>query len=315
MILNPIMPVVVLVILCVVLIFLALILKTITLKIVSICVIIIMFVVGLRPMIKNDETITYRNNVDVIFVMDNTLSMLAEDYNGNDRRIDAVIDDIEYIITKIPGAYYSLISFGNSSVINLRFTSDAKAAVIAAKTIHQTDAFYARGSTVTIFKDDLKKILESSVKKNERKRVVLILTDGENTTDKKVESLAELKQYVDDGAVLGYGTASGGKMKVDEFNTGEYTYLEDMTGGYPWPDAVSKIDENNLKKMASELGVEYIHMDKQSNINNKINEIKNMATMDEGEPEYFYSDIYYFFCWPLLGLMLIDLVLIKKEYA
>ena len=110
MILNPIMPVVVLVILCVVLIFLALILKTITLKIVSICVIIIMFVVGLRPMMKNDETIAYRNNIDVIFVMDNTLSMLAEDYNGNDRRIDAVIDDIEYIITKIPGAYYSLIS-------------------------------------------------------------------------------------------------------------------------------------------------------------------------------------------------------------
>lgn len=314
MILNPIMPVIVLIILCIVLVVLVLGLKTRALKILGICAVGLLLIIGLRPMVPNGELITYKSNIEVIFVMDSTLSMLAEDYGGGSRRIDVMIDDVENIVGELPGAYYSLISFGNSSVINLRSTIDANAAVTAARTVRQTDPFYARGSNITVFKEDLEKILKSLAKKNERKRVVFLLTDGEDTAGKELESLADLKQYVDDGAVLGYGTVAGGKMKVDEFGTGEYTYLKDKTGGYPWPDALSKIDENNLKKMASGLGVDYIHVEKQSDVMNKIKSISNLQELDDGESEHAYDDVYYIFAWFLLGVLLAMLVLMKREY-
>jgi Ca-activated chloride channel family protein len=150
-------------------IWLAFSMPTKMLKILGICTVVLIIVIGLRPMLPNGEDVTFKNNVDVIFVMDGTLSMLAEDYNGNNRRIDAVIDDIQYIVDEIPGAYYSLIEFDNNSHINLRSTVDANAAATAAKTTHRVDEFYARGTTITIFKTDLTKILESSSKKDGRK--------------------------------------------------------------------------------------------------------------------------------------------------
>ena len=303
-------------------IWLAFSMPTKMLKILGICAVVLIIVIGLRPMLPNGEAVTFKNNVDVIFVMDGTLSMLAEDYNGNNRRIDAVIDDIQYIVDEIPGAYYSLIEFDNNSHINLRSTVDANAAATAAKTTHRVDEFYARGTTITIFKTDLTKILESSSKKDGRKRVVFIMTDGENTSDEKMESLQDLKDRIDGGAVLGYGTQQGGKMKVrdkdDDFCYGfssDYAdpeYLKDWSD-YPPKTAVSRIDEDNLKKMASELGIEYIHMDKQSNVRPIIDSTKAFQKMEEGGEEYSYDDIYYYFCWPLLVVLIAIFYLLKKE--
>ena len=43
-------------------------------------------------------------------------------------------------------------------------------------------------------------------------------------------------------------------------------------------DLESKIDENNLNKIATDLGIQYIRMDKQNNINDKINEVRNIRS-------------------------------------
>lgn len=320
MIINPIMPIILLMVIWGVALWLVLLMPTKILKVLGIFAIILMAVVGLRPMLPNGEVVAFKNNVDVIFVMDGTLSMLAEDYDGNGRRIDAVVSDIQYIVKEIPGAYYSLIEFDNNSHINLRSTIDANAAVTAAKTTHKLDEFYARGTTLTVFKNDLAKILESSSKKEERKRIVFVMTDGENTSEQKMDNLESLRDYIDGGAVLGYGTQHGGKMKVrdkeDYYSYGDsYTdpeYLQDWSN---WPPtiAISKIDETNLKKIASELGIEYIYMDKQSNVQPIIDNIKTFQNMEEGGEKYAYDDIYYYFCWPLVGILIAILYLMKKE--
>ena len=313
--LNPILPTAVLILLGILLIGAALLLKTKTLKIFGIIVAGLLVIVGLRPMVPDGESTAYHDNLDLIFVMDNTLSMLAEDYNGSSRRIDAVINDVQYITKQLPGTYYSLISFSNESTINLRSTTDTNAVATAVKTLHQTDAFYARGSTITIFKDDLAKLLQASVKKNERRRVVFIFTDGENTSEESLVSLSDLRQYIDDGAVLGYGTAQGGKMKVDEYGDGVYSYLEYYDENFYKTTAVSKIDETNLQKLATDLGVDYIHMQKSSDLDAKLADLLALRNLDEGGTELVYADLYYYFCWPLLGVLLAMLYLAKREYA
>ena len=47
-------------------------------------------------------------------------------------------------------------------------------------------------------------------------------------------------------------------------------YIKDRTDN---KNAVSKIDENNLNSIAKDLNIEYIYMDKQSNINKKLKDI------------------------------------------
>jgi Ca-activated chloride channel family protein len=89
----------------------------------------------------------------------------------------------------------------------------------------------------------------------DRKRVLIFLSDGENTA-KGVQqrSFAPLEKYVDHGAVLGYGTSAGGRMPTG----GEppWTFVRDLSHG---GDALSRIDETNLKKIAGQIGVEYAY--------------------------------------------------------
>src|SRR5690606_23478476 len=71
------------------------------------------------------------------------------------------------------------------------------------------------------------------------------------------ESFASSAKYVDGGSVLGYGTAEGGPMKQ---TTGRVTGSagEDHIE-YQGERAMSVIDEDNLKKVSEQLGIDYRH--------------------------------------------------------
>jgi Ca-activated chloride channel family protein len=89
----------------------------------------------------------------------------------------------------------------------------------------------------------------------DRHTVVVFLSDGENTkAGAQQRSFAPLAKYVDDGAVLGYGTSAGGRMPTG----GEppWTFVRDQSTGEV---ALSHVDETNLKKIAQQLGVDYAY--------------------------------------------------------
>lgn len=103
-------------------------------------------------------------------------------------------------------------------------------------------------------------------------------------------------------------------MKVKNRYTEVEEYLEDRTD-YPYVKAVSKIDENNLKQVANDMGIEYISMEKQANMLNKVSEIKNQAESKtlEGDMIASYKDMYYLFVIPLLGLLIFELITYKRK--
>lgn len=296
--------------------FIVLILKTDNkLKlIVRILIIIMIFIINLRFMVYDGTSSSYKSNYDVFLVVDNTISMVAEDYNGKGRRLDAVKEDLEYILNELPSAEYSLITYDNQSYIRSPLTSDRDTIDVLIETMDVKLSYYATGSSITNFKSDLKKMLENSKKKAGHKRVVFIVSDGENNTDEKIESLSDLSSLVDAGAVLGYGTTKGGMMKEKKWSTStEEEYIEDRSGGYPWPKAVSKIDEGNLKKMASDLDISYVHMEKQNNVDSVIKDIINNSDLSESDDIDSYSDTYYPFAAILTVLLLLELYLDKRE--
>lgn len=282
---------------------------------IRIAILVILFVVNLRPMIPGGSVEVFNSNLDVIFVVDTTLSMDALDYDGNHTRLSGVRDDLSYIVNELAGSSFSVISYDVSSQINLPLTKDNDAVLASINTLSVIDSLYARGSSITLFKEDLKTILESSSKKDDRVRIVFIVTDGEQNTKDNIKSLSDLKGYVQGGAVLGYGTSSGGKIKVETYTgSGKYEYLVDRSNGYPYPEAVSKIDENNLKTMAKELDVPYIHMEKQSNIDRVLKDIRKMRSLTDANKEYYYSDIYYYFSFMLIPLFIAELIIDRRMY-
>ena len=77
---------------------------------------------------------------------------------------------------------------------------------------------------------------------------------------------------------------------------------------FPYTDAISKIDENNLKKLASDMKISYTNMNTQENIKNTLKEIRQNATTstEEGDKTAGYEDICYWFALPLLLLLIYD---------
>ena len=114
----------------------------------------------------------------------------------------------------------------------------------------------------------MKRLKGSQAEHPERLRLVFYFGDGEQTRDDPPESMAAAAQYIGDGAVFGYGTEEGGPMRPnldfgvqldpDAPDPAPAPYLLDTTQAGS-PIAISRIDEDALKKVASELGVGYQH--------------------------------------------------------
>jgi Ca-activated chloride channel family protein len=278
-------------------------------------IIIFLILINLRIMLPSKDAKILTSNLDIFFVIDNTISMVAEDYSGGKPRLEAVKKDCEYIVNELNGANYSIITFNNTSTILTPLTKDSNMTIGAIKTITTMESSYAKGTSMNICLEDLESLLKRAEEKDGRKSIVFFISDGEITNDEKLKSFSSVKKYISDGAVLGYGTEKGGKMKVKDIFGENETYLEDRTSeSYPYPKAISKIDEKNLKKIADDMEIEYINMSKQSNIESKIKQIKREAnnSLDDSQ-KMLYNDIYFIFVIPLVLLLASEFIYYKKN--
>jgi len=265
------------------------------------------FLTNLRIMDKKYDAKVEMKNLDVLFVVDTTISMWAEDYKGSKTRMRGVLHDTEYIIDELSGSNFGLIRFDNRSQILAPFTQDHETVKDAFTTIKEPDIYYARGSSLNVSYDDMESLLLSSNQKDERMTILFYITDGEITDESELRSFKELEQYVDAGAVLGYGTTKGGKMKYGDYGN----YVQDPEKG---KDAISSIDETNLKKVASDLDIEYIHMTDTSKVAYLLESIKNGSSLTmEKSDSVSYEDTYFYYVIPLLIMLVLELVLFVRK--
>ncbi len=257
-------------------------------------------------MVPTDNSQVLTNNLDVLFVIDNTLSMGAEDYNGKNTRISGVKEDCKYIIEELSGARFSIIAFNNTAKILIPYTNDTNITLEAINILSPIGEATAKGSSLNTPLDTIITSLKSSQSKSDRIRILFFISDGEITDDSSLKSFKEISKYVSDGAILGYGTPTGGYMKSNDPYLEDDYYITDFTSD-DLNKAVSKIDEDNLKKIANDINIDYIHMEAQSKIHSKINNIKKLISSNiESSDKSSYEDTYYILVIPLLILLILE---------
>ena len=290
-------------------------------KISKTIIIIVLFLLNLRFMTPNGDSTQIKYDVDVLFVIDKSVSMRALDYNGEKERMEGVVNDCSYIIDTLNGASYSIITFGDSAERVVPFTSDADMVKAELKAITTEDDFYASGTSMKLAKKEMESTFKRAQKNKggDVKTIVFFISDGEITKEGELyESFSSLKQYVLGGAVMGYGTSSGGKMVSrlyeDEPSSSSY-YVFYYDNKYNKTTALSKIDEGNLKEIASDLGVGYVHMDKTSKIDSILKELKNEMLESQTAEEKIksYSDTYFYFAAALVICLIIDFIVRKRS--
>lgn len=288
---------------------------------IKIAIIFFLFIINLRFMLPNGETTAINTDINILFVIDTTVSMKALDYNGNKERFEGVINDCCYIVDELSNCKFSIITFGNEAHRVIPFTNDTDMVQAELKSIKVENDFYAKGSSMNIVKDLLEKTLKDEQKRKNgtEKNIVFFITDGEITREgETLKSFTDISQYIYNGAVLGYGTTTGGKMISSSYAndpTSEFYYIYFYNEDYMMTTAVSKLDENNLKQIAKDLGIDYIQMSKKSNVDYKISNIKQQIEMSKTTEEKIntYQDIYYYFAIPLLFLLIADMIIKKRR--
>ena len=218
--------------------------------------IVVVFAMLLRPGIPGGTSQTLATDTDVVIVVDTTASIVAEDWAGDRPRIDGVRADVQAIVDEYPGARFALISFDAAAQLRLPLTTDATALMSSLDVMRPEVTDQSRGSSIGIANRMLADTLSAAAKASpERARMVFYLGDGEQTASREPESFASSAKYVDGGAVLGYGTAEGGPMKkTTGAGAAAGAYIE-----YQGAPAMSVIDEDALRQVSEQLGVEYQH--------------------------------------------------------
>ncbi|MFF2347333.1 VWA domain-containing protein [Pseudarthrobacter sp. NPDC058119] len=235
-------------------------------------IVLLVLVAVLRPSMPGGSVQAATSDLDVFFVVDTTTSMVAEDYGKGSPRLDGVRRDIMAIAEQLPGARFSVITFDTTAHVRMPLSTDTLALETITDVMEPQVTAYARGSSITAARQVLSERLAAARdSRPDRPRLVYYLGDGEQTSGKEPDAMKVDGGLVAGGAVLGYGTSEGGRMKE---NTGQAAdaggpvgsgapaapanYVQDTRPGSSG-DALSHIDEGRLQTIASQLGVPYVH--------------------------------------------------------
>jgi Ca-activated chloride channel homolog len=240
-----------------------------------------LFGVAIGPSVYGPaEKTTFNSGNDVFIVLDTTGSVSAEDYNGEQTRLEGMRGDIAQIVEHFAGARFSLITFDAVALVRLPLTRDTNAVVSAVEVVQPEMTLYSHGSSISEPRELLADTLEAAQEAYpEHRRIVFYLGDGEQTIAEPPQSFADAGEFANAGLVLGYGTDEGGPMLA---NSGLYAedddepeYIMDRSD-YPYTVAKSTIDEGNLNDIADQLGIGYVHRTAPGAIPG-IDDIENLA--------------------------------------
>lgn len=233
------------------------------------CLALVMVLILAGPAAAVTES-TQVSNVEIYLVVDRTGSMAAEDWAGGPAagggtRLDGVKSDLTAIRDAWPQARFCILALDGAAARELPLTSDLDAVTSWIGSLQQEITQRSQGSSLDGMLPLLVQTLTRAKEKNpEDARLVYILSDGEATDDGRGAGAAgtagatwaKAGELTDGGAVLGYGTASGGMMRsFDGSSTpGSGKYILDPDTGKP---AVSVPDTQALASAAKALGVPY----------------------------------------------------------
>ena len=213
--------------------------------------------IALDPAVDGGKVAAVRSDADVLFVVDTTGSSGAEDYDGANPRLDGMRADMLGLVGEFPGAHFGLITFDSSSRIVVPWTTDVGAIDTAITLLRQERTIYARGTRLQLPIDAMDRMLPRS-DDGSRYSVVFYLSDGEQTFDgADPPAFRSLGRSVSAGAVLGYGTSDGGRMRIYASRDARLDqFIQDPETDQ---DAISFIDEGTLRSIADDLGIGYVH--------------------------------------------------------
>lgn len=250
--------------------------ETLAMRIRRIVICLLLMVCALSPSVMRATLQRAVNATNVIIALDITGSMRANDaqygHDGRMTRIDAARKVVKQITKSYANASYAAISFGASTCVDVPLTPDAKAVDNWIDTLRTEPTSVAQGTSLDAPIDQTLLTAKAIHDAHPDDTTVLyVISDGEETTQRKRRTFSSLRGYITHAFVIGVGSAQGARIPIgrteltlDDDSTDQNTdaseskdWVIDPSTGKP---GISKLDEKNLRNIADELSGKYVHI-------------------------------------------------------
>jgi Ca-activated chloride channel family protein len=276
-------------------------------------IVVLLLFIASDPAIDGGKVAALRSDADVLFVVDTTGSSGAEDYGQGGRRIDGMQADIKRLIEEFPGAHFALITFDSSARLVVPWTTDVAAFDTAVTLVRQERTIYARGSRLELPLETMARAVPRT-DDGSRYQVVFYFSDGEQTFDgAEPADFRSLRPEISSGAVLGYGTAEGGRIRVYSERDSELDlFIQDPETG---EDAISRIDEDTLRGIAEDLGLSYLHRTSADGLDDLASAIADDAERERTGDREGDRRLYWVAAFGIVALVLWQLAATSVEFS
>ena len=245
-----------------------------------------------------------REGVDVVFALDVSKSMLAEDIAPN--RLEKSKQLVTQIVNSLSGDRIGIIGYAGSAFPQLPITTDFAAAKMFLSNMN-TDMVSSQGTAISQAITMAQTYYDDEQQTN---RVLFIVSDGE---DHEGQALAIANQAADNGIrifTIGVGTEKGGWIPIKR--NGELTgYKRDQSG----ERVITKRGEETLKDIADAANGSYIDGNNTQEVLDQVTALLNGMDKSVFEAKQF-ADFKSQFQWFLAGailLLLLDVLFLDRR--
>lgn len=274
-------------------------------KIILLSLALAFLIVGLvNPQFGTKLETVKREGVDVVFAIDVSKSMLAEDIAPN--RLEKSKQLVTQIINNLASDRVGIIAYAGSAFPQLPITTDYGAAKMFLQSMN-TDMVSSQGTAI---KEAIELATQYYDDEEQTNRILFLISDGEDHAG-DIEEIA--KQAAREGiriVTIGVGTPKGGPIPIKR-NGIIQNYKKDNSG----ETVITKLDESTLQEIASEANGKYISGQSTTEVVEKVTEI--LQNMDKKEFEsqqvaQYESQFQWFIAVGLLFLLL-DILLLERQ--
>ena len=258
------------------------------------------------------------SNVNVFFVVDRSLNSRAEDFGNNQFRMAGIRADMQSIVDQYPTGRFAITSFATKARTDWPLSDDVWSlrALLKGYSAYESDFDSAYQVDVGAAGEQLKRQLELAARQYPgSNNLVFYLGEGAGISKKAPTAFDVPAGLVAGGAVLGYGTAAGGRVASRIAENGEITYFPNPTGG--GGEFLSTLDETSLRTVAEQLHVPYFHRelgDSTSTIIPPLDGNSSTAEQQEVSMPGDRTEFYWIFTAIAMLLMFYELFVMAREY-
>ena len=275
------------------------------LKFIFLVVIILSITVAMvNPKIGTKMETIKREGIDIVFAIDVSKSMLAEDIAPN--RLEKSKQLISQIINQLQTDRIGMVAYAGSAFPVLPLTSDYNAAKMFLQSM-SPDMISTQGTSID---EALQQSINYFDKGQSTSKLVILISDGEDHSD-NVESALEIAKEANIKILaIGVGTENGGNIPVKD-NGNLISFIRDANNQI----VVTKLETSTMKKIGETTKGGFVY-----GVNTKevLNFVKNkVATIEKTEKESTqladFKSQFQWFLFIAFILLIIDTFILDKK--